>query len=117
MTESKYALKEKNDWLNKYLPSINQAHRIFIPCKSGLDKKKYIPGGVKPTDYLLDDYTNNLVLWEPPAKGVKLINGINDTRGTWKGHRVSSGQDKISIVKILHTLITEEIHDGFDFTM
>jgi len=37
----------------------------------------------------LDDYTKNLVLWQPPARGIKLLNGINHTRGTWPHDRLS----------------------------
>ncbi len=33
----------------------------------------------------MDDYTHNLNLWEPPARGIKLLNGINHTKGTWQG--------------------------------
>lgn len=86
LSDSSYALAEKNAWLDKYLPEIDREHRIFPPC--GDNKLSYIPGEVRPTDCLLDDYTKNLVLWEPPAKGIKLLNGINDTHHTWKGTRV-----------------------------
>ncbi|MEG0018372.1 MAG: hypothetical protein RR724_06515, partial [Hydrogenoanaerobacterium sp.] len=82
LSDSPYALAEKNAWLDKYLPEIDSAHRIFPPC--GQSKKDYIPNGVKPTDFLLDDYTHNLREWEPPARGIKLLNGINNTHGTWQ---------------------------------
>ena len=83
LTDSKYALQEKNEWLDKYLPEIDKEHRIFPPC--GENKLDYVPNGIRPTDFLLDDYTKNLTLWEPPAKGIKLLNGINHTNETWKG--------------------------------
>ncbi len=82
LSDSPYALEEKNRWLDKYLPEIDAAHRIFPPC--GSDKKEYIPNGIRNTDCLLDDYTHNLTLWQPPARGIKLLNGINHTHGTWK---------------------------------
>jgi len=82
LSDSEYALKEKNEWLDNYLPEIDAMHRVFPPC--GVDKKEYVPGGIRPTDFLLDDYTKNLTLWQPPAKGIKLLNGINHTRGTWQ---------------------------------
>lgn len=91
LSDSKYALKEKNEWLDKYLPEIKQEDRIFPPC--GEDKGKYIKGGYGENDYLLDDYTHNLTLWCPPGKGVKLLNGINHTRGTWKGECVNYDLD------------------------
>lgn len=82
LSDSPYALTEKNKWLDKHLPEVDAAHRIFPPC--GQDKANYIPGGLRTTDYLLDDYTKNLAAWEPPAKGIKVLNGINHTHGTWK---------------------------------
>lgn len=84
LSDSRYALQEKNEWLDKYLPEIDMQHRIFPPC--GDNKLDYVPGGIRQTDCLLDDYTHNLVLWEPPAKGIKLLNGINHTHETWKGN-------------------------------
>ena len=84
LSDSKYALQEKNEWIDQYLPEIDRQHRIFPPC--GDNKLEYVPGGIRRTDCLLDDYTHNLVLWEPPAKGIKLLNGINHTHATWNGN-------------------------------
>ena len=94
LTDSKYALAEKNRWIDKYLPEIDAQHRIFPPC--GADKKEFIEGGVGPKDFLLDDYSVNLNSWEPPARGIKIMNGINGTKGTWTSDRLSmerSGED------------------------
>lgn len=79
LTDSPYAMDEKNAWLDKYLPEISVANRIFIPC--GHNKKDFV--NIRSDDYLLDDYTNNLLNWQPPAKGIKLLNGINHTKATW----------------------------------
>ncbi|MCO5386991.1 MAG: hypothetical protein NHB14_15795 [Desulfosporosinus sp.] len=86
LSDSPWALAEKNTWLDKYLPEVDFAHRIFLPC--GCDKKDYILGGLKERDFLLDDYTHNLRLWQPPARGIKLLNGINHTRGSWENDRL-----------------------------
>ncbi|WRS29019.1 hypothetical protein U6B65_14775 (plasmid) [Oscillospiraceae bacterium MB08-C2-2] len=83
LSDSPHALIEKNQWLDQLLPEIDAAHRVFLPC--GSDKREFVPGGIRPTDCLLDDYTYNLSGWEPPAKGIKLLNGINHTKGTWQG--------------------------------
>lgn len=91
LSDSPYALKEKNEWLDKYLPEIDQAHRCFCHC--GTDKSLAVPGGIKSTDSLLDDYTVNLNDWCPPGIGLKLLNGINDTHKTWQGERISRNQD------------------------
>lgn len=89
LTDSDYALTEKQAWLDKYLPEIDQDHRIFCTCQTKVNKKEYAPGGIQETDRLLDDYTINLKDWEPPAVGIKLINGINDTHKSWIGERIS----------------------------
>ena len=86
LTDSRYALEEKKAWLDKYLPELPQEKRLFVPC--GTDKSVAVPGLIRPDDYLLDDNTKNLSEWEPPAKGIKLINGINHTNGTWQGDKI-----------------------------
>ena len=86
LTDSRYALEEKNAWLDKYLPELPQEKRLFVPC--GTDKSVAVPGLIRPDDYLLDHYTKNLSEWEPPARGIKLINGINHTNGTWQGDKI-----------------------------
>lgn len=86
LTDSRYALEEKNAWLDKYLPELPQEKILFVPC--GTDKSVAVPGLIRPDDYLLDDYTKNLSEWEPPARGIKLINGINHTNGTWQGDKI-----------------------------
>lgn len=106
LSDSPYALNEKNAWLDKYLPEVDKKHRIFPPC--GVDKKAYVPEGIRQSDYLLDDYTKNLVLWQPPAKGIKLLNGINHTKGTWKYDMVSSARTEISLAN----MITSIMRDG-----
>ena len=86
LTDSRYKIKKKNAWLDKYLPELPQEKRLFVPC--GTDKSVAVPGLIRPDDYLLDDYTKNLSEWEPPARGIKLINGINHTNGTWQGDKI-----------------------------
>lgn len=112
LTDSKFALQEKNEWLDKYLPEIDSKHRIFPPC--GEDKKEYVPEGIRDTDYLLDDYTKNLVLWQPPAKGIKLLNGINHTNGTWQYDMLSYDREGSSLAAAIDSIIREncEIRDA-----
>lgn len=86
LTDSKYALDEKNAWVEKYLPEIPKENRVFVPC--GANKRECIEGGVRPNDFLLDDYTKNLNDWQPPARGIKLLNAINHTRGSWSFDRI-----------------------------
>jgi len=86
-SDSKYALYEKKNWIKEYLPEIPENKCIFPPC--GSDKKDFIPDGIRSDDFLLDDYSLNLNSWEPPARGIKLLNGINGNNGTWDKDCVS----------------------------
>lgn len=105
LSDSPYALQEKNDWLDRYLPEIDAVHRLFPPC--GSDKKEIIQGGITPNDFLLDDYTVNLNAWEPPARGIKLLNGINHTRGTWQRAMVEGRQAPVEMAQEIVCIIKQ----------
>lgn len=83
--DSPFALQEKNAWIDRYLPEIKVKNRLFVEC--GRDKKNAVIGGVGSEDFLLDDFTKNLVNWNP-GSGIKLLNGINHTKGSWMGAKV-----------------------------
>ncbi|MEM5780521.1 MAG: hypothetical protein AAGU02_05185, partial [Lawsonibacter sp.] len=95
--DSPYAVKEKNAWLDENLPEIRVDRRLFPPC--GMDKKQSVPGGVQNTDFLMDDYTQNLLRW--PGQGIKLLTAINHTRGTWEGNRIRADKPSEEIMKDL----------------
>lgn len=88
-------LQDKKDWLDEYLPEVGEDHRIFVP--DGENKTDYIPGGLRGTDCLLDDYSKNLQNWEntldkmekTTGRAIKLLNDVNESKGTWKGAAVS----------------------------
>lgn len=79
-----YAAEEKNEWLNRVFDK--SLERIFIPY--GECKADYIASG--SDSYLIDDYTENLRQWENAgSNAVKFYNGINGTKGTWKGKSIN----------------------------
>lgn len=89
-----HSIQEKNAWLDEYLPEIKT--RIYVPY--GEKKKDYISCPVK-SDVLLDDFSKNLHEWH--GIGIKVLNGINGTKGTWKGFLVNGLADEDVISKTL----------------
>lgn len=92
LSDSPYALEEKNGWLDEHTPRIDRAHRLFPPC--GIPKVQWLQERgftIDKTDFLLDDYSLNLHEWERYGTGIKLLNGINHTKGTWQGAMSSLG--------------------------
>lgn len=85
-------VRQKNEWLDNYLPDIDMSHRIFVP--DGESKSEYVPNGVQAGDFLLDDYTKNLLEWESAGKGIgiKLLNEVNSSKGQWCGSRIAINQ-------------------------
>lgn len=112
LTESDYAKKEKHEWINQYLPELPEEKQIFVPY--GTNKAEYLKEHYSPitnTDYLIDDYTKNLLEWkEFGGIGVKYLNGINHSRGTWKGLMINEEPNGIVEIqdKSLYGLILSE---------
>lgn len=80
LADSKYALKEKNEWLDEFLPEIDQDHRIFPPCGPyHVEKKDVVPNGIRETDILLDDYGKNVISWGKAGKSIKVSRDFFDS--------------------------------------
>ena len=102
LSDSKYALDEKKMWCDKYFPEIDDEHRLFPTC--GEDKTQYISkkfGEINEQYFLLDDYSKNLHSWEPPARGIKIMNGINGTQGTWQGNSLSLERESEDLARCI----------------
>lgn len=106
LTDSKYALEEKDQWLDKYLPEVDKEHRIFVP--NGSNKKEFI-GQLTKNDFLLDDYTPNLTKWLP-GRGIKLLNAINHTRGTWQYDRIRFDREPADLAKGIVNIVKNHEH-------
>lgn len=105
LSTSKYALEEKNRWLDIYLPYICLEHRLF--CPQGTPKAMYIKRQLKEeiraNDFLLDDYSFNLHSWKAAGgTGIKLLNGINGRRRTWGGLTISRFEKPSTISNIIY---------------
>lgn len=84
--DSPYAVNEKNEWLDKYLPELDQQHRIFVPY--GKNKTDYIQGNITKMDFLIDDSEANLIEWNKQGSSIKLVNELNDRESTWDGESI-----------------------------
>lgn len=88
---SQFAKAEKDWWLDTYLPEVEKSKRLYLDV--GKNKAKEVERifgeRLRKDDVLLDDYSVNLHEWqEAGGTGVKLMNGINGNKGTWKGKSV-----------------------------
>lgn len=112
LDDSKYALAEKIRWLQKYLPEIDSKHYLFPKCSE--DKREFVEqrlGNISEKDFLLDDYSNNLHAWEPPARGIKLMNGINGNYGTWTKSKIYSSLPAYNLAEDLLSIMNETTYD------
>ena len=93
--ENPYALDEKKRWLAEHLGhSLENIKCIFPYC--GESKAGSVPGGIRPTDILIDDYNANLRDWEKSAVAIKFLNGINNRHGSWKGRTAGGRAEDIT---------------------
>ncbi len=113
--EPPYCQIEKNEWIDRHLPNIDQTHRIFLPI--GENKAELI----KPvsTDVLWDDYNVNLLQWrDAGGRAVKCLNDMNG-KGLkaphFYGESVSNQSD--DIYEKLHALFyPNSIDETLDLT-
>ena len=87
-------------------------HRLYPKC--GESKKEFLEreqGGIKQNDFLLDDYSQNLHSWEPPAKGIKVMNGINGKNGTWTKDKVSIEIEGSKFADCVLSIMRRRIHE------
>ncbi len=107
LADSPYALHEKKEWLHQYIPEIPESNYFFVTC--GRNKKEVVFPQIGSNDYLLDDYTKNLMEWSP-GTGIKLLNGINHTRGTWKGAKIKHDLSPETMIQELLSIMHIETH-------
>ena len=93
--ENPYAVGEKQEWLRRNLPEAALERVSSIFCLCGEDKADAVPGGIRPTDILVDDYNGNLRAWQERGVAIKLLNGINDRHGSWQGLRAGGSSREI----------------------
>ena len=93
--ENPYAEDEKREWLQRHLPEQALRNLTSLFCFCGESKADAVPGGVRPTDILIDDHNANLLDWQRQGVAIKMLNGINDRHGSWKGLRAGGSSREI----------------------
>ncbi len=108
LTDAPYAAADKMKWIKEFLPEIPDDNIVFVGC--GTDKGAQIINKTAPV-FLIDDYTKNLVNFCKTANtehgtkyGIKVYNGINNTRGTWKGLAVDIRDGIVTAKDIVNKL-------------
>ena len=113
LTESDYAKKEKQEWVKQHLPQLPQEKQIFVPY--GTNKAEYLKEHYSPItnqDYLIDDYTKNLLEWkEFGGIGVKYLNGINHTKATWQGLMIYEKTPHYNNTHLFNFILSEKLKD------
>ena len=107
LPDSNYCKAEKMAWLIRWLPEIPNDRWIFT--ESGVSKSYAVEHlfhrELSNEDYLLDDYTKNLNDWqESGGTGIKYLNGLNGTNGTWLGFYLDGRAPKEFMVQHLLTV-------------
>lgn len=103
--DTPYAIPEKTEWLQKYIPEIKKWNYIFVPY--GKDKFNYIKN-LNRNDYLLDDYTKNLLSWHKAGgTGIKCKTMNNHTNKTWNGPYIHVDFPPIIIDETIDSIIFE----------
>lgn len=111
LKDSRFAETEKNQWLDKYLPQIDEKHRIFLPY--GTEKSAI--HDLNSKCILIDDYTTNLNDWD--RKGgiaIKLINPINNRHHTWKGAKIDYCLNPVLMAYTIKRIMIEEYSKKFN---
>lgn len=82
-----HSIRDKNAWLDQYVPFIDVEHRIFVSCEE--PKTAYINehlGGMSKSDILIDDYSKNIKEWiAGGGKAIKMFNRVNGRSGAYFG--------------------------------
>lgn len=115
--DSEFCIPEKTEWLNNHLPEVPVENRIFVEYGQVKAKVASERANVKgAVNVLIDDYTENLDKWKDEniegALPVKVLNGINGTKGTWlrSGGEIIDAYSSVSFnVKKIHNLIRQKI--------
>lgn len=99
--QDSHSESDKRAWVARYL-NLPEKRQLYCPCESRKEKALEKIGGIRPSDVLIDDYTENLRCWS--GIPIKLYNGINGKNGTWKGISVHFAMRPETIAKQIYEM-------------
>lgn len=119
--KSEYVQKEKDEWLDQYLPEIPAERRLYPTV--GSSKAEFVKNAtgisISKDDFLLDDYNKGLRDWElAGGTGIKCHNNINHNGlGLHGGEKGEKWIGEIVHIEDLPIMIASEIssHMELDF--
>ena len=105
--EAGYQVKILSAILNEYAKKDKIEITVSLPYGKEIVKgSRFVQYGesktqfMEPGDILVDDFSPNLREWEAAGGiGIKVYNGINGTKGTWKGYSIHSTAEPENCVK------------------
>lgn len=108
-TLNKSCKKDKLRWLKENVPNMLKKNCIFVP--NGENKAAFVSQKfnmpINKNWILIDDFSKNLHRWEAAGgTGIKILNGINGTKGTWTGYSISSCLSSMSIADNIYLIIS-----------
>ena len=101
--------KDKLRWLKENVPNMPKKNCIFVPNGENkalfVSKKFNMP--INKNWILIDDFSTNLHRWKAAGgTGIKILNGINATKGTWTGYSIPSCLSSLNIANNIQLIIS-----------
>ncbi len=99
--QDSHSESDKKAWVAEHL-NLPDERQIYCPCGSRKEHALEKIGGIRPSDVLIDDYTENLRYWT--SIPIKFYNGINGTNGTWQGIGIYYAMQPETIAKQIYEM-------------
>lgn len=101
--------RDKLYWLKENIPNMPKKNCIFVP--DGANKAAFVSEKfnmpINKNWILIDDFSKNLHRWEAAGgTGIKILNGINATKGTWTGYSIPSCLSSMNIADNIQLIIS-----------
>ena len=107
-----YSVEEKKNWVRKILPDFDCQNMIMVNGEKEEKSeaiKNFFGFQIDQDCFLIDDYNPNLYDWRMKGgRAIKYVNGVNDKKGSFNGHRILFTDTPDAIYDKILKIITEE---------